>query len=292
MITTGLWGDGPCAGIYRFLGGRGTSNACAGAFAASITLGSARLLGAPRPTLGLVLAFVVTTFCYAIDRAVDPDPGSRRERWPVVAAGSGWLAIGVAMVALGYASAVLHSLIFPLSVLAYACPWMALRIGGRTLRRVKDVPFTKPLYVAFMWAQLAVSAALFAPTAPALLLLAITAWIFLKATVNAAACDLDDVDDDQRRGVKSWPILFGRRNTVRALHLLNGASAVLVLVPVLRGIAPLSLLWVELLSLHFAGCLAILDRGGASQRCGKLALDAGSALVLLPVAAFALRQIR
>lgn len=123
--------------------------------AAVLTVGAARLLGSSSELLAGQLAGAGAAFAYAIDRAVDRGALHRG----LIVTGVLWCAVACWTAATGHAHAALHSIAYPVSVALYVIPWMRWRLGGIVVRRIKDVPLAKPLYVDFMWSQLGASAA-------------------------------------------------------------------------------------------------------------------------------------
>ena len=65
-------------------------------------------------------------------------------------------------------------------------------------------------------------------------------FIFIRWFINTSFFDIKDITSDSKNKLKTLPIIFGRINYVRILHLLNLFSMFFLLLGILLGILPLS----------------------------------------------------
>lgn len=57
-------------------------------------------------------------------------------------------------------------------------------------------------------------------------------FIFIRGVIGMAFSDIKDIDSDSVRGLKTFPVVFGKRNTIRMLYLLN----IIAIIPLVVGI--------------------------------------------------------
>jgi 4-hydroxybenzoate polyprenyltransferase len=136
------------------------------------------------------------------------------------------------------------ALLFALPLLAgvlYASPLLP---AGARFRRIKDVTGLKSIYVAGTWAAtagllpLVVSGVPIAGSRAALLA---CLWVLARFFINTVFFDIGDVEGDRESGTMTLPVVFGVERTRRALIILNGATALLVVVGVeLLGLSPVA----------------------------------------------------
>lgn len=260
----------------------GCSNVGTGLFAASIARLSADLLEVPQPWLVISLVFPVAVFSYALDRFLNPKTSTQNTppMGAILLGGIGWFLASLHALWLGYICAVLHSLIFPISVIAYTYPFFALTWNGVEFRRIKDFPAVKPIYVVFIWTQVGICAWYFSPHHKILPLAIMLSWLFLKLLVNVVACDLVDIEDDRAKGVQTWPVLLGFDKTLAWLQAINAISSAPTISAILVGSLPSSYIWLESLSAFWAMCMACTGPNTPEVYI-KAAFDFGSGVILL-----------
>lgn len=188
-----------------------------------------------------MIAFTVTMPSYTMDRLVDLGRDGNLTR-----AGSLHRVRGLRLLsglifltglALGFTSAQplvgWVALLFPLSVALYTAPWIAWLIpalGRRGIRRIKDIPYAKAVYVPACLSGLVVIAALLAPPSTAMREVLAALFIFITTFVGGIACDLRDIPEDARNGVHTVPVRFG---AARALRFIQGVNLATVAIPLL-----------------------------------------------------------
>lgn len=96
----------------------------------------------------------------------------------------------------------------------------------------KSIVAFKNLYVALAWALAGIFLPLFYYSLSFdLTFLLLFLFIFIKWLVNTAFFDLKDIDSDRKLSLRTLPVTFGVRKTLRFLYILNALS----LVPLLIG---------------------------------------------------------
>lgn len=229
--------------------------------------------------LALVSAVTLIGFSYTLDHALDRKLGRSVALWFGVA----HLGIVIATLSAGRTAAALLLATLPLTILPYARPCFRVTIAGRTCRRVKDIPFVKPVYVAGSWAMFAPFAAL-SSTEPVSLLgvLLAASWIFGRVIVNITISDLRDVAADTADGVASWPVLLGEQRTRSLCQVVNGVFVIAAVAAAGLGLAPRAVLWLELVAVLNAVGLTLMAREGASRPLiADVLVDGGTPLLLL-----------
>ena len=129
----------------------------------------------------------------------------------------------------------------------YASGWLDAFDGA--LFRLKSVLVLNTTVVALAWAivlTLLPVAFATAPLSPAVFLA--FAYFFLRVFTFVELSNIPDVDGDRQIGVDTIPVVFGIDGTRRALYLLNGLTAAVVLSALLSG---------GILSLPVAGVLLL-----------------------------------
>lgn len=220
----------------------------AGGFAAAALV----LCGAPLSPLAVGLPTAAMYVVYTFDKVVRFDPQDdvndparsgfiRRWRTPLLGLAALSVLGGAALAAREGAWV---ALLFALPLLAgvlYASPLLP---AGARFRRIKDVTGLKSIYVAGTWAAtagllpLVVSGVPIAGSRAALLA---CLWVLARFFINTVFFDIGDVDGDRESGTMTLPVVFGVERTRRALIILNGATALLVVVGVeLLGLSPVA----------------------------------------------------
>jgi 4-hydroxybenzoate polyprenyltransferase len=256
--------------------------------AVGITATAAAIAGHTPSASLLVASFALVLPSYGIDRLADmgnsdaiayPERAAfyRRFRKPLLFC---YLALGLA--ALGLAAsigwwAVAYVSGFPLSVVLYAVPFLP---RGFRIRRFKDIPLGKNVYLSLCWAALVPMACLWIGVPLTSASLALCAYVFALVAFGATVCDLKDEHGDRDAGIQTLPTVLGRRGTLRLLRRFNAAAALAVAGLVVVGSWPLFMLVSGLVSavLNHA-CLRYLDRSDADlELVGDLISDGVIAL--------------
>jgi 4-hydroxybenzoate polyprenyltransferase len=105
------------------------------------------------------------------------------------------------------------------------------------LPRLKDIPVMKNLFVAATWAT---CAALLPAmhTGAGSIAIVVFLFILIKSFINTVIYDIRDEKGDRDNGVKTIPVLLGKKKAVCALLLIN--SALLPLVPFAGSLQPIA----------------------------------------------------
>lgn len=128
----------------------------------------------------------------------------------------------------------------------------------------KKIPAFKNIYTAMNWAVVGAFFPLFYYSMeinlPFMLMFII---IFIKAIVNAIFFDLKDMEDDKSKGIKTLPVLLGKKSTINILHALN----VIAFFPLILGIYLdfISFYAISLLIFAFYGYFYINKSNSASK---------------------------
>ena len=194
----------------------------------------------------ILMVLAVTYASYAIDRIVDrlSEPGVKKPSLNLALCAVPLFGVSFA---LGFMNGGLPiaacAFFFPLSVVAYCVPWLSVvpSLRERGIRRVKDIPYTKNVYTAGCITLGGLWAALASGVTSATQLAVVAVVMFVVDFINTAACDLGDVEADQRNGVPTFAVLFGRANMALALRGLAyayyGTMAVCAVAGLLHPIA-------------------------------------------------------
>lgn len=220
----------------------------AGGFAAAALV----LCGAPLSLLAVGLPTAAMYVVYTFDKVVRFDPQDevndparsrfiRRWRTPLLGLTALSMLGGAALAAREGAWA---ALLFALPLLAgvlYASPLLP---AGARFRRIKDVTGLKSVYVAGTWAATAGLLPLVVsgvPIAGSWAALLACLWVLARFFINTVFFDIGDVDGDRESGTMTLPVVFGVERTRRALIILNGATALWIVVGVeLLGLSPVA----------------------------------------------------
>lgn len=91
----------------------------------------------------------------------------------------------------------------------------------------------KTLYVSFFWSLLTFLTVLYYGLEFSSKVWFIFWFIFLRFYLSTAYFDIKDIQSDRRMGLKTLPVVLGRKNTIILLHFLN----ILSLVPIVWGVS-------------------------------------------------------
>lgn len=101
------------------------------------------------------------------------------------------------------------------------------------------MPAFKNLYTAFFWAIGAVFLVSFYHSHPLeLASLLVFLFIFVQLLLNTIYFDIKDTQSDKAQGLKTLPVLVGKKRTMRILHVLNGGSFIPIVIGVVLGRLP------------------------------------------------------
>ncbi len=128
----------------------------------------------------------------------------------------------------------------------------------------KKIPAFKNIYTAVNWALVGAFFPLFYYSMdisiPFMLMFVL---IFIKAITNAIFFDLKDKEDDKSSGIKTLPVILGKKSTIYVLHALN----VIAFFPLILGIYlnVISFYAISLLIFTFYGYFYINKANSASK---------------------------
>jgi len=89
----------------------------------------------------------------------------------------------------------------------------------KTLTR-KIIGF-KTFYVSFVWSMLPVLVILFYDLSVDASFLVVFGFIFLRAIVNTVFFDIKDIESDKIHGLKTIPVVLGKKNSLLFIHIVN-----------------------------------------------------------------------
>lgn len=106
----------------------------------------------------------------------------------------------------------------------------------------KQIIGFKTFYTSFFWAFLTILAYSYYHIQNNLLIFLLFSFVFLRWLLNTAFFDIKDVDSDKKEGLKTFPIILGKKKILIHLHLLNALSFSPIITGAYYGILPLSTL--------------------------------------------------
>ena len=113
-----------------------------------------------------------------------------------------------------------------------------------------NIPGFKNVYVSFFWAVLIFLPPLYLHVAIDSYYLYLFLFIFLRFLVSTVFFDLKDIEDDRARGIRTLPVVFGKRNAIGSLHIINIASILPLIVGLWLEVFPVSILFLSLSVLY------------------------------------------
>lgn len=198
----------------------------------------------------LLMAYLITLIVYGYDyyREHRADSISNPERSRIMEKRAGAYPVALAfetglllalLVAYGNTAILIFGLVIVLSGTAYT-----VALKGVT----RIIPGFKNIFTSLVWATAAVSIPAFEySTGLTLFGVLIFSFIFLKCLVNIVFFDIKDIVSDGRRGLKTIPVLLGKKKTIGLLHGLNVLTVIPVLIGVYLGVMPVfALAWLAL----------------------------------------------
>lgn len=108
----------------------------------------------------------------------------------------------------------------------------------------------KDFFVSIMWTLLLVNASLCERIGWTFSLTMAAAFLFLSAFINVATCDIKDINEDSRNGIRTLAVALGLKRLRCFLDLLNIVSGVLILAGIYLHVL-VSVSWVLLLSIPY-----------------------------------------
>jgi 4-hydroxybenzoate polyprenyltransferase len=134
-------------------------------------------------------------------------------------------------------------LIGPAMLIAYTIRWSDLNqtsgIKWCSIKRLKDVPGMKPLYLGLVWSSLAYLAADCVPWSVAPVKIGcVCALIFFRTFGDAIALDLRDIRADLANNVPTFAVMYGEKTVYYLLQLCNVIVTMIPLVCIFLGLLP------------------------------------------------------
>lgn len=103
----------------------------------------------------------------------------------------------------------------------------------------KKITGFKNIYIAFFWSILAFFVPVyFRSNSFSWSFFAIFTYIFIRWIINSVFFDIKDYAEDKHKKLKTIPVVFGMKDTIFYLHILNIASGLLILFAVFFNILP------------------------------------------------------
>jgi 4-hydroxybenzoate polyprenyltransferase len=90
----------------------------------------------------------------------------------------------------------------------------------------------KSLYVSLVWASLVIFLGIYYNISLDLAILLFFIFVFLRWIINTSFCDLKDIEEDRKEGLRTFVVVFGGRQWLKYLLLLN----ILTAIPIIQGV--------------------------------------------------------
>lgn len=239
----------------------------------SIAASSAFLLG-KTPSLDLLLmAYLFSYGAYMLNRGseVSQDSISNPQRTDYLLSRSKYLPmIAGASFAVGYLIAFFVNLIFFAALLVPLILALAYSVGSKMLtsvigvKRLKDKLLVKNVVISFGWSLIPLLVGLYYSSLP-LILLSLGPFIFFRLMSNTIFFDLRDVKADEKYGVRTIPVTYGRTRTFSIMNYFDLVSAIYIAALVFIGLFPLYTLIMMVLPLYSVAYRVISQRPGANM---------------------------
>jgi 4-hydroxybenzoate polyprenyltransferase len=97
----------------------------------------------------------------------------------------------------------------------------------------------KNLYTALTWSLIIFLPYILFPKTNFFIFLFLYIFIFIRSFINIVFSDLKDINDDRRNGLKTYPVVFGERITIKILNILNAFSLIPLIIGIICKILPL-----------------------------------------------------
>lgn len=233
---------------------------------ASIGLFFNVLAGRPRGYLGPLFSFLTVFVFYNFDHLRDSrgfDRASTPERARYMIRYEGMFRILIAASASGYVILALAvrpwalaiGAFFAVASILYVIPFMP----GKRIRRLKDIPFFKNLYVPLCWLILILYSEADAGNYGAAEMLGV-GFVFLRFAISVSTGDIRDLQGDLAARLTTIATGLGRRRALYLLQALNGLSIAWILFACLRGYWPMACLAMMAPVLYIVGLLRVIER--------------------------------
>ena len=116
----------------------------------------------------------------------------------------------------------------------------------------KKIVGFKNFYVTFIWSLLVIFVGLYYNAPLNLSLFLFFSFVFLRGIINTVFFDIKDIETDKKNGLKTIPVLVGRKKTLIYLYIINIISFMPIILGVYKDIfLPFSL---SLIVLYFYSC--------------------------------------
>ncbi|HET6231724.1 MAG TPA: UbiA family prenyltransferase [Longimicrobiaceae bacterium] len=207
--------------------------------------------GIPLEPVAPAITFLTFFAIYSIDRAADVGADARTHpaRAAFARRYATWLYASAAVAYVGAlalaaregAWTVAVALLPIVAMALYTFPFLPPRIARRVgFSRIKEVPVFKNLHVAAtMTAVLTLlPVAVFDAAVEWRPILAAGAFLLVRQWINVVVFDVRDMDGDWDNGIRTLPVVLGRRRTLRLLHAANAAAGVFCIAAPLLGWVP------------------------------------------------------
>ena len=237
--------------------------------AASVVYYLNALAGHPHAHLGPVLAFLTVFVIYNFDhlrdsRGFDQASTPERARYMIryerlfrtliALSGAGYVALAAAFRPMALAIGAFYVA----SGSMYVIPFLP----GKRIRRLKDIPFFKNVYVPACWLILILYSETDLRDYGTALLLGV-GFLFIRLLISATTGDIRDLQGDIAAKLKTIATALGRKKALRLLQALNGLSIAWILFSCLRGFWLMSALAMIGPVLYIISLLRILERDPA-----------------------------
>jgi 4-hydroxybenzoate polyprenyltransferase len=167
----------------------------------------------------------------------------------------GMCALGFFILALAYRPFFIGvGIFYVLSGAFYVMPWLP----GKRIKRLKDIPFFKNVYVPLCWLILILYSQVDLRHPNAAVGMAV-AYFLVRLLVSVTTGDIRDLKADKEAGMKTIAIWVGRKNAGRFLQSLNILSIGMILFACLRHIWPVYALIMIVPVVYIMVLLRILD---------------------------------
>ncbi|MEO7424218.1 MAG: UbiA family prenyltransferase [Fibrobacteria bacterium] len=224
------------------------------------------LTGHPRAFLGPILAFLTVFVVYnfdhlrdshGFDRASTPERARYMIRYEkvfrglIAASGAGYLALAAAFRPWALAIGAFYALSGGLYVLPF--------LPGPRIRRLKDIPFFKNVYVPACWLILILYSKADWHSFGAAERLGM-GFLFPRLIVSVATGDIRDQHGDSAANLRTIATALGGRGAMYLLQSLNVLSVAWIAFACLRGYWPMAALTMIGPVLYIVGLLAVMGR--------------------------------
>jgi len=104
----------------------------------------------------------------------------------------------------------------------------------------QKIPAFKNIYTTLTWSLAGTFSIVFYHSLQLnLIYILIFLFVFLKFLPNTIFFDLKDIKSDRKEGLKTVPVILGKKGTLKLLHILNILAFIPLFVGIYLGIIPL-----------------------------------------------------